>query len=68
MNVPVSIDEHNLFKYDPNSAFYTDNCLSYTTENGTDILLDDRKQEFTNNKLSLCENSCNFTGYDKDNK
>ena len=57
-----------MFKYDPNSGFYTDNCFSYTTENGTDIILNDRKQEFTDNKLSLCENQCNYTGYDKDNK
>ena len=68
LNIPVSIDENNLFKYDPNSGFYTDNCFSYTTENGTDIILNDRKQEFTDNKLSLCENNCNYTGYDKGNK
>ena len=39
LNIPVSIDEKNLFKYDPNSGYYTDNCFSYTSENGTDILL-----------------------------
>ena len=68
LNIPVNIDESKLFKYDPNSDFYTDNCFPYTTENGTDIILNDRKQEFTNNNLSLCENNCNFTGYDSNNK
>ena len=68
LNIPTSIDENNLFKYDPNSGFYTDNCFSYTTENGTDIILNDRKQEFIDNNLSLCENNCNYTGYNKDNK
>ena len=68
LNIPVSIDESKLFKYDPNSEFYNDNCFSYTTENGTDILLNDRKQEFTDNKLSLCENNCNYTGYNGDDK
>ena len=68
LNIPVNIDENNLFKYDPNSEFYTDNCFAYTTENGTDIILNDRKQEFSDNKLSLCENNCNYTGYSKDNK
>ena len=68
LNIPVNIDENNLFKYDPNSDFYNDNCFSYTTENGTDIILNDRKQEFSENKLSLCENNCNYTGYDGDNK
>ena len=46
LNIPVSIDETKLFKYDPNSGFYTDNCFPYTTENGTDIIISDRKQEF----------------------
>ena len=68
LNIPVTIDEDNLFKYDPNSEFYNDNCFSYTTENGTDIILSDRKQEFTDNKLSLCENNCNYTGYDEGSK
>ena len=68
LNIPVSIDETKLFKYDPNSGFYTDNCFPYTTENGTDIILNDRKQEFVDNNLSLCENNCNYTGYDQDIK
>ena len=68
LNIPVSIDETKLFKYDPNSGFYTDNCFPYTTENGTDIILNDRKQEFVDNNLSLCEYNCNYTGYDEDIK
>ena len=68
LNIPVSIDESELFKYDPNSEFYNDNCFAYTTDIGTDIILNDRKQEFTDNKLSLCENNCNYTGYNIDNK
>ena len=68
LNIPVTIDEDNLFKYDPNSEFYNDNCFSYTTENGTDIILNDRKQEFIDNNLSLCENNCNYTGYIKEDK
>ena len=42
--------------------------FSYTTENGTDIILDDRKNEFINNNLSLCQKNCNYTGYNKENK
>ena len=64
----MDIDESKLFKYDPNSEFYTDNCFSYTTENGTDIILDDRKDEFTNNNLSLCQKNCSYNGYNKENK
>ena len=68
LNIPVSIDENELFKYETNSEFYTDNCFSYTTDNGTDIILNDRKQEFIDNNLSLCENNCTYIKYDKNIK
>ena len=68
LNIPINIDENNLFKYDPNSKFYTDNCFSYTTENGTDIIMKDRKQEFSDNKLSICEDDCTFVEYNQQDK
>ena len=67
-NIPVTIDEDNLFKYDPNSDYYSDDCSTYTTDNGTDILLNDRKEEFSDNNMSLCENLCEYSGYDQKNK
>ena len=67
-DIPVSIDEDKLFKYDPESEYYTDECYSYTTDNGTDILLDDRHEEYNNDNLSLCENNCTFSEYDKETK
>ena len=68
LNIPVAINEKNLFKHDPKSYLYTDDCSSYTTENGTDIILNDRKQEFKDNNLSLCENNCEYLGYNNDFK
>ena len=67
-NIPVTIDEDNLYKYDPNSEYYTDECSTYTSEDGTDILLSDRKEEFNDNNMSLCENKCDFIKYDSDTK
>ena len=67
-NIPVSIDEDSLFKYDTNSDYYNDECNTYTTENGTDILLNDRKEEFSKNNMSLCENICEYNGYDLETK
>ena len=67
-NIPVSIDENNIDKYDPNSAYYNDECSTYTTEDGTDITLNDRQNEYNENNMSLCENNCNFTEYDKETK
>ena len=68
LNIPVSIDEDSVYKYDPNSEYYNDDCYAYTTENGTDIILNDRKNEYVNNNLSLCENNCTFNGYDENSK
>ena len=67
-NIPVSIDEDNVFKYDPNSDYYNNECTSHTSENGTDIVLNDRQNEFNKNNMSLCENSCEFAGYEKETK
>ena len=67
-NIPVVINEDKSFIYDPTSEYYNNECNSYTTENGTDILLKDRKNEFEENNMSLCENVCEYIGYDKDTK
>ena len=61
--IPVSINEDNLLKYNPNNEYYTDECIPSTTENGTDILLNDRQNEFNNNNMLLCENGCTYIGY-----
>ena len=66
--IPVIINENDLFKYDPNNEYYKDYCFPSTTENGTDILINDRQNEFNDNNMSLCENECIFIGYEKDKK
>ena len=67
-NIPVSINEDNLFKYDPNNEYYNDECNAYTTKDGTDILIKDRQEEFVDNNMSLCENICTYIGYDSTTK
>ena len=64
LKIPVSINENNLYKHDPTSKYYNDECFTYTTEEGTDIILNDRQKDFNNNNLSLCEGCCTFNGYD----
>ena len=66
--LPVSIDEDSLFLYDPNSDFYNDICYTYTSENGTDVSLEDRKNEYVENNMTLCEEDCEFNGYDSNTK
>ena len=38
IDIPVSIDEDNIFKYNLSSDYYNDRCYPYTTEQGTQIL------------------------------
>ena len=66
--IPVSIDENELFKYDIKDEFYHDQCHQYTTQSKTDITLYDRKKEFNDNHLSLCEINCEYQGYDINTK
>ena len=57
--------------YDPENSFYNDICSTYTTENGTDITLSDRKNEIYNNNLknnTLCQNDCTFVSYNSTTK
>ena len=63
ISIPVSIDENELFKYNPNSEFYNDICSPYTTNCKTDISLKDRQKEFLNKNITLCENDCNYASY-----
>ena len=68
LNIPVSIDEENIFKYDPTNDYYTDLCKAFTTQSGTDIILNDRHNEFNNNNMAICEKNCSFIGYEQDTK
>jgi hypothetical protein len=64
ISIPVKINESNLYKYDPFSEYYNDVCYPSTTENGTDIIINDRIREFDHNNYSLCEKDCKYQGYD----
>ena len=63
--IPVEIDENNLLQYNSSSEYYTDKCRPAISANGMDIILEDRKNEFINNNMSLCEKNCEYNGYDK---
>ena len=68
ISVPVTINEDNLDIYDPRSGFYNDICYPYTSENGTDIILNDRISEFIDKNFTLCENNCTFIRYNSELK
>ena len=64
ISISVSING-SLDKYDPNSDYYNDICSKATSDSGTDISLKDRKNEYVNNNMSLCEENCELIGYDQ---
>ena len=68
ISLPVKINEDELFKHDPSNKYYNDICSTYTSENGTDITLNDRQNEFINKNLTLCENGCNYNTYETKSK
>ena len=64
ISLPVNISG-NPDLYDKNSPYYKDICVHYESDEGYDITLDDRQQLYIENNKSLCEEDCNFVGYNK---
>ena len=62
ISIPVSIEEENLFKYNPLSDYYNNKCYPSNSECVSDNILEERINEFNNN-YSLCENNCNYIEY-----
>ena len=81
IHVPVDLDDYTISLYesltqygynlfDSGDSFYNDICATYTSENGTDMLLEDRKKEiFTlSGNISMCQIGCDFESYNKTTK
>ena len=81
VNIPVNLDNYTISLYDSlskngynlfdsGSEFYNDICAVYTTINGTDITLEDRKKDIykTSGNASLCQAGCDFELYNISNK
>ena len=60
---PAKIEEDKLFLYNESSEYFTDICYKYTTENGTDITQADRRKEYINKNMSICEENCKLEAY-----
>ena len=76
ISVPIKLEEntqslynslsdsgYNLFNL--SDSFYNDICSTYTTENGTDLTLADRKNIIydSSGNVSMCQENCNFQYY-----
>ena len=62
--IPKEIIDFEDYKYNPLSKYYHDECSPYVKDN-TDFILYDRRNEFDNNNMSLCESICEFKGIKK---
>jgi len=67
INIPVFINESIMYKFDLNNSYYNDICNN-SKENGIDITLYDRKNEYINNNLYLCTINCTYIRYNEGNK
>ena len=81
VNVPVNLDDNAILLYDSLSEsgynlfdseddFYNDICSTYTSENGTDMTLADRKDEIYSvaGNITMCQTGCIFELYNKTTK
>ena len=66
--VEYPIDIENPELYDKQSPYYNDICYPDSSNDKFDKLIDDRIQEYTDNNMSLCEEECEFIGYNKTNR
>ena len=69
--VPVDIDESEIYKYNPESEYYNNSCYpdEVTSSDCEDKdIINLRKIEFNKNNLSLCEKNCIFKNYDSSTK
>ena len=62
ISIPVKIND-NIDKYNPKSGYYNDICYKTTSEYGTDIILKDRRNDFVENNMILCEGDCELIDY-----
>ena len=62
-NIPISINENDLDKYNSTSKYYTDECSKTKSKDGLDLTIYDKKFEYNEKNMSLCEFNCTYKGY-----
>ena len=61
----IEINEDNFDKYNPKSGYYNDICYITKSEDGTDISMKDRKEDYIKDKKISCHDNCDLSNYDK---
>ena len=52
--------------FNPNDSFYQDICAGYTSSNGTDVILSDRRIYFFNDTETACQEGCMYSQYSEE--
>ena len=63
-SIPVTINDDDIDKHNSSSKYYNDICSTTTSDYGTDISMPDRRDNFIDNNMTLCEENCKFIKYD----
>ena len=63
ISIPIIITD-SLDKFNASSGYYNDICYTTTSEDETDISLNDRKTEFIDKDYVVCQEDCEFSEYD----
>ena len=53
--------------FDINDSFYLDICSKFKSENGTDVILTDRKNDYYTNETT-CQANCQYSSYSSETK
>ena len=67
INIPIDIKD-NIDKLNTSSGYYNDICYTTTSDDGTDISLHDRKNEYIDGDNIICQDDCDFSSYDSKSK
>ena len=62
ISIPVKLS-HELYKHNASDEYYNNKCIGTTSDNGTDICLKDRRNDFIEQNLTLCEENCILIDY-----
>ena len=61
--IPLEINDNNIDKLNTSSGYFNDICYPTTTDDGTDITLNDRKHEYKEGDNIICQEDCVFSEY-----
>ena len=54
--------------YDATGSFYQEICTQFTSKNGTDVILSDRRNYYYDQNATFCEESCTYQGINTENQ